>query len=367
MLKFVIPAILMLHGLIHLLGFLKAFQLGNIAQLTYDVPKPLGLLWLMTGLVFVLAFFLNIQESDIWAHVTIGAVVLSQILISTSWEDAKFGSLANMILLGASLTWFASTNFENVYLRDVSSVVMGVEYQNVQRVSESDLAHLPSLVQKYLHYVGVVGRPKVQNFRVKFEGNMRSRDKDWFAFTSEQHNFVQDPSRFFFMRAKLKGLPVAGYHRFEDGRASMQVKLFSLFQVVDQKGDEMNKAETVTFLNDICLLAPGALIHPSIKWAPIDSLKCKAIFRNKLVEINAILEFNEIGQLINFISEDRCDISDMRQYTFSTPIHGYQEIDGLNLCTGGDAIWHYPDGPFTYGKFHLQSVEYNISNSSEEY
>jgi len=29
--------------------------------------------------------------------------------------------------------------------------------------------------------------------------------------------------------------------------------------------------------------------------------------------------------------------------------------------TYGEAIWHYPDGKFIYGKFNLQQVEYNVS------
>ena len=89
---------------------------------------------------------------------------------------------------------------------------------------------------------------------------MRDREKDWFAFTSEQHNFIPEPTRLFFMKAKVKGLPTVGYHSYQDGKARMLIKLASLFPVVKIDGPEMFPTETVTFFNDLCLFAPAALM-----------------------------------------------------------------------------------------------------------
>jgi len=124
----------------------------------------------------------------------------------------------------------------------------------------------------------------------------------------------------------------------------------------------MNKTETVTLFNDMCLMVPATLIDKRIKWEPIDSLTTKAVFTNRGISISAMLYFNEAGQLINFTSDDRTAISDMKQYRFSTPVAGYENINGINVMFGGEAIWHYPDGEFVYGKFKLKSIQYNISN-----
>jgi hypothetical protein len=35
--------------------------------------------------------------------------------------------------------------------------------------------------------------------------------------------------------------------------------------------------------------------------------------------------------------------------------------------THGEAIWGYPDGNFTYGKFVLKDIQYNPSNSSRHH
>jgi hypothetical protein len=65
--------------------------------------------------------------------------------------------------------------------------------------------------------------------------------------------------------------------------------------------------------------------------------------------------------LVNFISEDRWAVADMKQYPFSTPVSNYRNINGYNLPTYGEAIWHYPDGEFIYGKIEIKDIECNIS------
>jgi hypothetical protein len=123
----------------------------------------------------------------------------------------------------------------------------------------------------------------------------------------------------------------------------------------------MDKTETVTLFNDICLMAPAALLDPRIKWQQMDRLSVKAIFTNGQQQISAILYFNAAGALVNFVSDDRTEINANLHIPFSTPIHGWQQVDGRTLIREGDGVWHYPEGAFVYGKFRLKKIEYNVS------
>jgi hypothetical protein len=40
----------------------------------------------------------------------------------------------------------------------------------------------------------------------------------------------------------------------------------------------------------------------------------------------------------------------------------YKSFDGINVPTYGEAVWHYQEGEFVYGKFHLASIEYNVAD-----
>jgi hypothetical protein len=110
----------------------------------------------------------------------------------------------------------------------------------------------------------------------------------------------------------------------------------------------------------MCIFAPATLIHPFVQWQTVDSLTAKATFTVKELSISAVLYFNGEGQLIDFISDDRYAIADKKQYRFSTPVSQYRSFHGYCLPSYGEAVWHYPDGKFAYGRFHTADVQYNI-------
>lgn len=352
--------LLALHGLIHWMGFAKAFHLGNVSQLTKEISKPLGILWLAAFLLFAATAWLFYRNQDSWCRIGLIAVVLSQGLILTVWQEAKFGTLANLIIGVVALLALGSIQFEKGYRQDVLRHQIQSNQTPNERLTESDLQDLPAPVQRYLRYAGVLQKPKVRNAKIVFEGEMRSKGKDYFPFTSEQYNFFEEPTRLFFMKGKMFGMTVPGYHKYEAGKASMDIRLFGLFSVQHHTGAVMDKTETVTLFNDMCLLAPATLIDKRIRWSAVNDTTVSAIFTNHGISIQATLTFNPQGQLLDFVSADRTAIAEMQAYPFSTPVEAYQSIHGYQLMSSGDAVWHYPDGKFTYGKFRLKDIQYNV-------
>jgi hypothetical protein len=86
---------------------------------------------------------------------------------------------------------------------------------------------------------------------------------------------------------------------------------------------------------------------------------------NNEITISAILSFNNQGELINFISDDRYQIkseTDRNLVRFSTPVSNYVEHKGRKYPSYGEAIWNLPEGNLTYGQFNTKEVEYNAKN-----
>lgn len=365
MLRYLLLLLLLIHGAIHLLGFVKAFQLASVDQLTQPIGRGAGVLWLLATLLFLAAAGLLLAGQGAWSALALAGILLSQILIFTAWSDAKFGTIANVIILLVAVAGFGTWRFENRFRADVRESLARVQSLPTPIITEADLAPLPPPVQRYLRYVGVVGQPRIRNMRVTFRGEMRDREQDWFAFTSEQYSFFDVPERFFFMRARVKGLPTTGYHVYQEGSAGMHIKVLSLFPVVDLSDDTLYRAETVTWFNDLCLLAPGALIDPRITWEAYDSASAQARYTTPDgVSITATLHFDAEGRLIDFESDDRYDVSTQQQLRFSTPLAQYRDFGELRLTGYGEAVWHYPEGKFAYGRFHTQEVHYNVDTLS---
>ncbi|MBA4319163.1 MAG: hypothetical protein C0412_12250, partial [Flavobacterium sp.] len=86
--------LVIVHGLIHLLGFVKAFGLAEVKQLTQPISKPFGMIWLLAFILFTIAAILFAFKYNYWWFFGILALVTSQILISFFWHDAKFGTIA---------------------------------------------------------------------------------------------------------------------------------------------------------------------------------------------------------------------------------------------------------------------------------
>lgn len=357
--KLAFIVLLLGHGLIHLLGFLKAFDLAPVNQLTLEISRPVGFLWLLAALLFVVTAVALALKMRWWWATAIVAALLSQVLIFTAWQDARVGSIANLIILVVALLQLGSVRFEDRYRQDVQNGLERVRGLPAETITEADLQTLPQPVQRYLRYVGVVGKPKVVSMFANIAGEMRQKGRASFPLTAEQHNFVDRPTRLFFMKGRMFGLTVPGYHRYQEKSAMMDVRLFGLLPLVKVDGAAMFEADTVTLFNDMCLLAPAALIDKRITWQSIDDLTVQGTFANQGVTISAMLYFNDEGQLINFISHDRWDVSDMKQYPWSTPVSQYRNLNGYNLPTYGEAIWHYPDGDFVYGRLEIENVAYN--------
>ena len=98
MLKILTIFVILIHGLIHLLGFIKAFDYAEIKELKLPISKRIGLIWFFVSLLFIVAAALYLFSFKYWLLVALVATIISQILIVTSWQDAKFGSIINILL-----------------------------------------------------------------------------------------------------------------------------------------------------------------------------------------------------------------------------------------------------------------------------
>lgn len=353
-----------IHALIHLIGFLKAFWLLELPSLK-TVSQSAGILWIISSLLLIVFAVLLATDNEYWYIAGICSVCVSQAAIFTSWKEAKYGTIINVILLVVSIIGYFSWNYQNKFRQDVLKRLDTYSKRNDELLSESDLDDLPEPVKKYIRISGGVGKPKVQAFKVTFKGAIRKNEgSEWMPFTSEQYNFMKDPTRLFFMKATMMHLPVAGYHRYVKGSASMDIRLLSVFRVQYADGNAMNEAETVTFFNDMCCMAPATLIDERIKWMEIKGDSVHASISCNGICIKAWLIFSDTGELLNFTSDDRLDSNAGEKLPWSTPLKKYVERNGYNIASEAETIYSYPSGDFCYGKFQLENVEYNPVNSN---
>lgn len=88
-----------IHCIIHLLGFFKALGISEFKAISQPISITLGILWLFTFFLFLITVFLLLAHSNFWWLIGFIAIIISQALILNYWSDAKFGTVANGIIL----------------------------------------------------------------------------------------------------------------------------------------------------------------------------------------------------------------------------------------------------------------------------
>lgn len=361
--RIALAVLLILHGLLHGLGFAKGLGLAALPQLTTPISRASAVLWLVAGLAMV-ATALSPWR---WLYL-VGAVAvgLSQVAIASAWADAKIGTLPNVIaLVAVALSfleqgpWSLAAELRADRPALVAEAMAGPRLET----GAEALARLPAPVARYLRvsHALEVGRPRM--IWARWRGRIRGSEGDsWMPFTAEQvSTYGRLPARLFWMRAHKAGLPVDVYHRFVGEEATFRARLLGAVPLAASAGPVMRRSETVTLLNDLCLLAPGHLLDPAIEWEAVDAQRARMRYRRGGETVSALLVFGAEGQLVDFLSEDRARSTGARFETlrWSTPLSEARTFGALRLPARGQARWHQPDGKsYAYVELELEQLTY---------
>jgi hypothetical protein len=172
--RWLVVAVVVLHGLLHLLGAAEGLGWADVSQLTTPVGAGMGIAWLATAVLVVATGLLLARSVAWWWLVGAVAVVASQAMIFTSWSDAGAGTVANLILLPAVVYGFASqgpTSYRSEFRRRSQIALTQPIVGTV--VTEADLADLPDPVAAYVRQSGALGQPRVGNFHAYISGRIR--------------------------------------------------------------------------------------------------------------------------------------------------------------------------------------------------
>jgi len=94
MARYLFFALLMLHGLIHLAGFLVPVTAGKME--VYKVP---GIFWVSYAILFCMTSFLFLFSEKLWIAAALVSVIVSQVVIVSECSQASFGTVINGLVL----------------------------------------------------------------------------------------------------------------------------------------------------------------------------------------------------------------------------------------------------------------------------
>jgi hypothetical protein len=361
--------IVIVHGLVHLMGFMKGFLLAELNELTTPVSKPMGILWLVASLVLLLSGILFLLKSPTWWLIALFGVMISQVLIFIFWKDALYGTLPNIIILIVSLVGLGQYSFDKKTKKEVSYILEQVQEKSSTPISVSGITHLPEPVQKWLTVTGIVGRAPITSIHMKqnYLIKLKPGQKKWYPTTSEQYATTDPPS--FVWKAEvnfLPGITVSGRDKFIENDAEMVFNLLSVISVAkDGHNPKINESALLRFLGEM-VWYPSAALSDYITWEGIDEDKAKATMTLNELSGEGIFTFDESGFVKGF-SAMRYQGSgpEAKRTAWEVNIQETGEFEGIKIPTKGKVTWKLESGDWTWAKFEIVAYSFNPNHPDQ--
>ncbi len=360
--KYIFTIIIFVHGLIHLLGFIKSFGFKDIKDLTLSISKPFGIIWLLSAVLFLtygILFIMNIKYS--WL-IGILAVAISQFLIIIFWKDAKYGIIPNALILVIAIISFADYNFHTRVQKEISYLLSQNHKIENRIITENDIQHLPLPVRNWLIHVGVVGKPYIYLGKVtqKARLKMKPEQENWMNAIAEQYTTIENPSFIWTVEVKMNSfLYFQGRDKFENGKGEMLIKINSLVNVVNETGEKLDEGSLQRYLGEMVWF-PSLALSPYIAWEQLDSLTAKATMTYKGTTGSGIFYFNPNGDFIKFFAMRYMgNAPDANKYEWILLVNEHKSFEGINVPSKMTATWKLKNKDWTWLELEITDINYN--------
>lgn len=354
--------IVILHGLIHLLGFVKGIGLKEVKELTLFVSKPMGFVWLTASVLFLIYGIMYIANSKYAWLIGLVAVVISQILVIMFWKDAKFGTIPNMLILFISIASFGYYNFQNLVQQETKYLLSQNKTIEEKVINENDINDLPEPVRNWLRNSGAIGRPFINAGKVTQEAEMQMKpdQKNWLSATAIQYTTIDNPAFIWTVNVKMNRLlNFQGRDKFANGKGEMLIKLNSLINVVNEQGEKLDEGTLQRYLGEMVWF-PSLALSPYITWEQLDDTSAKATMTYEGTTGSGTFYFNTNGDVTKFSAlRYKGNEEGANRHEWIMNISEYKTFEGIKVPAVMSSTWKLDEGDWTWLKLEVKDIQYN--------
>jgi hypothetical protein len=232
-----------------------------------------------------------------------------------------------------------------------------VQYKSIsdQKVNKKQLDDLPEPVQRYFNHIFKDGQSVISFARIKHDGQFKTGiDKGWINIKGEQYATTQKPG--FIWKGTTSMFVARDMYISDKGR--LIVSLFSLFNIIDAEGEQYDQGELLRWLGESVLYPTNFLPGENLQWLPIDSKSAKLTYNYKGLSLFFIITFNEIGEITEMETKRYMDEKNLETWVIKAT--NYKELNNVLIPTAFDVLWRLEKGDFSYAKFNITEIEYDI-------
>lgn len=353
---------IVLHALIHTMAFVKAFDFAELKDFTNPVSKPLGLVWLSAFLILIVSAILFITKNPNWWVWGFAGAVVSQFLIFLFWQEAKFGTIPNFIILLVAFVALAQFNFEKKIQKEVALILKESKIKSPKIITSEMLVDLPFPVRNWMEKSGIIGKPAIRTAHMEqvFEMKLKPDQNKWFQAEAEQFFSSYPPA--FVWTADLQIMPLLGAFgrdKFIRGEGEMLFKILSIIPVAnDGYNPQINESALQRFLGEIIWI-PSAALEDYVQWEQIDDNSAQATLSYMGTTGSGIFTFSDSGELEKFTAMRYMGSGpEAKRLEWFVSALETKEMNGIKIPVRCSATWRFETGDWTWAQFEVKKYSF---------
>lgn len=350
--------VVIVHGLVHLLGFVAYWPLAEIAELPYKTSLLNGrllltntgirwfsLFWLLATVGLVTAAVSLMLDRSWWLPLMMAALVVSLGITVLDWQNAFRGAIISLLIL-VPLLLVAGLRMQP---RPFSAYP-----QTSQRLPTVAFPeNLPAPVARYFETVLGDAVPTVETAVVTGHGQLRFNG---IAFP-HRLRFTYDVNQGYrhYIESTVFGWPVLKVNEhYLDGRGRLELP----FGVVENE-PKIDMAANLGFWGEAIWFPSLYLTDPRVRWEAIDATTARLIVPFGAEEDSFIVYFDPATGLIDHMETMRYrDAADTEKILWQLTPLAWESYHGVQIPSRSTVTWGDEGTPWLV--IDLDDVVYNV-------
>jgi len=374
-LRWLLAAVLVAHGVAHAAGFAVAFRLTASPQIPYHTTlingrldagdagiRIVGLLWLaMTG-AFVASAVLVAVRHPLAFIAIIAAATASLLLCALEWPYAHIGVVVNAALL------LALPAIAGVMWRSDSRDAVTALHQSTRPMPAApDPSRLPEPVARYFSRVLPPDPSSVRVVDIVHKGEFFVGGR-WRRLESQQQYTITPPG--FVWDAGVALLPLATVRvrdAYVAGKGSMTADFMGLYPVVRQRDRrELDAGALHRFLAEAVWFPTALLPAAGVHWRPLNQHAALATLTDGFNEVSLEFRFTADGDVREVFTAERFAESNGRYVPTPWLVRcsQYESHEGFRIPVRCEVEWQFPTGARPYWRGRVVDIRYRTEGDS---
>ena len=351
-------AVLIIHGLIHLMGFVAYWPLAELAELPYKTTllggrwvvgaagmRVYGVVWLLTAVGFVAAA-VGLLTGQAWQLPLLGAaVILSLLVTSLDWSHAFRGTLISLVILvPVLLAWGLRVQPQPFPAYPEATPALTA-------VALPD--DLPDPVARYYETVMGENVPVVETAVVSGRGRLRVNGITFPA----RFRFTYDAGEGYrhYIKATFFGYPLMTVNEwYLDGRARLELP----FGVVENE-PKVDMAANLGLWGESIWLPSVFITDARVRWEGVDATTARLMVPFEDTEDVFTVSFDsETGRISAMEAMRYRDAADATKTLWHNETLGWQTFHGVEIPAHAATTWMDEATPWAI--WTVEDVVYNV-------